>query len=96
MTMIQIQSAEHLGEATERARKGHLFVRPTGISRQYRVINRETGAQYTVDFFLRNGKRFGHCTCKGGMSNQACKHLSAAAALHICLSAIRYESRTSH
>lgn len=94
--MIQIQSAQQLSKAAERARKGHLFVQQTTISRQYRVTNRDTGAQYTVDFFLRNGKRFGHCTCKAGMSNQACKHLSAAVALHVCLAAIRHQSRMSH
>jgi hypothetical protein len=94
--MLELKSKEQLSKATERARKGRLFVQPTGLNRQYKVTNRETGAQYMVDFFLRNGKRFGHCTCKGGMSNQACKHLSAAVALHVSLAAIRYQAGLSH
>jgi len=53
------------------------------VFRQYRVTNRETGAQYIVNFFLREGKRFGHCTCKAGRNNTPCKHLSAAAGLHV-------------
>lgn len=81
--MIQLQSAEQLTKATERAKSSKLFVQPTAMFRQYRVTNRETGSQYIVDFFVRNGKRFGHCTCKAGIGNIACKHLSAAAGFHV-------------
>jgi uncharacterized Zn finger protein len=91
--MIQIQSQEQLEKAIERARKGKLFVQPTAASRQYRVTNRLTGAQYTVDFFLRNRKRFGHCTCKGGESHRACKHLAAALGLHLYVASTK---QTSH
>ncbi len=91
--MIQLQSAEQLKKATERAKAGKLFVQTTGLSRQYQVTNRETGAQYTATFFVRDGKRFGHCTCKAGMNNMACKHLSAAAGLHVCIAA---QQQTSH
>ncbi|MBD0325228.1 MAG: hypothetical protein ICV68_02285 [Pyrinomonadaceae bacterium] len=87
--MIKLQSAEQLSRATERAKVSRLFVRPTGLFRQYRVTNRDNGCEYTVDFFLRNGQRFGHCTCKAGMNNQLCKHLSAAAGLHVMLAAAR-------
>ena len=83
--MVQLINAEQLSKATERAKVSKLFVQATGLNRQYRVTNRENGNQYTVDFFVRNGKRFGHCTCKGGMKGYECKHLSAAAGLHICL-----------
>ncbi len=93
--MIQLQSAEQIKRATERARAGKLFVQPTGMFRQYRVTNREKGTQYIVDFFVRDGKRFGHCTCKAGMNNQACKHLSAAAALHMMLAAAK-QTNTVH
>ncbi len=91
--MIELKSVEQLSKATERAKTGKLFVQPTGLFRQYRVTNRENGNSYVVDFFLRDGKRFGHCTCKGGMKGFACKHLSAAAALHVCLAA---QTRPSH
>lgn len=77
--MIQLLSAEQLSRATERARSGNLFVQPTSLMRQYRVTNRDNGNTYVVDFFVRrDGARFGHCTCKAGLNNKACKHLSAA------------------
>jgi len=91
--VIQLQSAEQLKKAVERAKAGKLFVQATSLFRQYRVTNRETGAQYTVDFFVSDGKRFGHCTCKAGVNNMACKHLSAAAGLHVMIAATR---QTSH
>lgn len=81
--MIQLLSEDQLTKVTERAKASRLFVQATPLSRQYRVTNRENGKQYIVDFFLRNGKRFGHCTCKAGQRNIACKHLSAAAGLHV-------------
>ncbi|HEV7859348.1 MAG TPA: hypothetical protein VGO91_12085 [Pyrinomonadaceae bacterium] len=81
--MIELVNAEKLIKATERARASKLFVQPSNLLRQYHVTNRETSTKYTVDFFLRNGKRFGHCTCKAGERNLACKHLSAAAGYHV-------------
>ena len=50
--MIQLQSADQLKRATERARAGKLFVQATGMFRQYRVTNRENGNAYVVDFFV--------------------------------------------
>ena len=83
--MIQLTTPEALNRATERAKASRLFVQPTSIFRQYHVTNRENGKQYVVDFFVRNGKRFGHCTCKAGLNHIACKHVAAAAGLHVCL-----------
>lgn len=82
--MIELKSKEQIARAIERAKKSKLFVQATKIFRRYRVTNRETGAVYVVDFFRRrDGKRFGHCTCKAGQKNVACKHLASAAALHV-------------
>jgi hypothetical protein len=82
--MIELRSTEQLSKATERAKSGKLFVQPSTFLRQYHVTNRETGALYTVDFFIRkDGKRFGHCTCKAGERNLVCKHLSVAAGYHV-------------
>lgn len=87
--MIELISVEQLSKATGRAKAGNLFVQPSSIFRQYHVTNRDTGAKYTVDFFVRksDGKRFGNCTCKAGQHNFACKHLAAAAGLHVCIAA---------
>jgi hypothetical protein len=86
--MIELVSAEQIAKATERAKASNLFVQPTTIFRQYRVTNRDNGNQYVVNFFVRkDGKRFGGCTCKAGERNLACKHLAAAAGLHVCIAA---------
>lgn len=85
--MIELRSTDQLTRAVERARAGKLRVQFTTIYRQYRVTNLETDAMYTVNFFVRNGRRFGHCTCKAGERNIACKHLAAAAGLHIMVAA---------
>jgi uncharacterized Zn finger protein len=86
--MIELINADQLARATERAKTSNLFVQPSSIFRQYKVTNRANGNQYTVNFFVRkDGKRFGSCTCKGGAAGFACKHLAAAAGLHVCIAA---------
>jgi hypothetical protein len=92
--MIQLVNAEQLHRATERAKAGNLFVKPSSLFRQYHVTNRETGARYTVDFYVRktDGARFGHCTCKAGQNHIACKHLSAAAGYHVARMAAQREA----
>ncbi len=90
--MIELKSAEQLGKAIARARAGRLFVQATSIFRQYRVTNRETGAQHVVDFFVRDGKRYGHCTCKAGERNLVCKHVSVACGYHVMRAAARREA----
>ena len=92
--MIRLWNPEQLKKATARAKASKLFVQRTSIYRQYRVTNRETGAQYTVNFFVRNGERSGHCNCKAGVNNMACKHLSAAAGLHVMIAAERAQQAT--
>jgi hypothetical protein len=92
--MIELISSDQLGKATARAKAGKLFVQPSTLLRQYHVTNRETGARYTVDFFVRkDGKRFGHCTCKAGARNLACKHLSAAAGYHVMRMSAKREAQ---
>lgn len=86
--MIELKSAEQLGKAADRAKAGRLFVRFVRF-RQFWVENRKTGATYDVNFFVRSGRRFGHCTCKGGARSLACKHLAAAAAVQTGIAAMR-------
>ena len=85
--MIQINSQEQLAKAIERARAADLFVAFVRF-RQFRVVNRETGAEYNVNFYVRSGRRFGHCDCKGG-ERHACKHLAAALAAHLWIASMR-------
>ena len=94
--MIQLQSIEQLQRAIENARAADLFVQPTTFFRQYRVTNRANGNTYVVNFYVRDGKRFGGCTCKAGQLNKACKHLAAAAGLHLCRAAEARAAQTSH
>src|SRR5215210_1596534 len=89
--MIRLLNAEQLSKAIERAKASNLLVQRTSIYRQYRVTNRATGAQYIVNFFVTVGKRYGHCDCKAGVRHMVCKHLAAAAGLHVMIAAERAE-----
>src|SRR5919107_611866 len=91
--MIELVSADQLARATERAKASNLLVQSTSIFRQYRVTNRDNGNQYVVNFFVRNGKRYGHCTCKAGERNLVCKHLSASAGYHVMRMAAHREAQ---
>jgi uncharacterized Zn finger protein len=86
--MIQIVSTEQLAKAIDRARAGRLFVRFVQF-RQFKVENRMNGRTYNVNFFVRAGRRFGHCDCKGGERGLVCKHLAAAAAVQTGIAAMR-------
>jgi uncharacterized Zn finger protein len=86
--MIELKSLEQLSRAIERAKAGCLFVRFVQF-RQFKVENRNSGRIYNVNFFVRAGKRFGHCDCKGGERGLACKHLAAAAAIQTGIAAMR-------
>ena len=86
--MIELKSATQLGKAIQRAKAGRLFVRFVQY-RQFKVENRQTGATYNVNFFVRDGRRFGHCDCEGGERGLVCKHLAAAAAVQTGVAAMR-------
>lgn len=86
--MIEIKSAADLGKAIERAKAGCLFVRFIQF-RQFKVENRVNGQTYNVNFFVRAGRRFGHCDCRAGERGLACKHLAAAAAVQTGIAAMR-------
>lgn len=86
--MIELKSAEQLSKAIDRAKSGSLFVRFIQF-RQFRVENRSNGQTYNVNFFVRAGRRFGHCDCAGGERGLACKHLAAAAAVQTGIAAMR-------
>ena len=91
--MIELINADQLARATERCKTSNLFVQPTTFLRQYKVTNRDNGNQYIVNFFVRrDGKRFGCCDCKAGVSHKACKHLSAAAGYHVMRMAAKREA----
>jgi uncharacterized Zn finger protein len=88
--MIELKSREQIEKAIKRAQASRLFVQPTTFQRQYRVTNRANGEIYVVDFFVSSGKRYGHCSCKAGERHLACKHLAAAAGLHVMLAASKH------
>jgi uncharacterized Zn finger protein len=81
--LLELINRDQLKRAIENAKAAKLFVRPTTMFRQYRVENRSNGKTDTVDFFVRNRKRFGHCTCAAGERGMACKHLAASAGYHM-------------
>ena len=83
--MIQLKNAEQMVRVIERAKAGRLFVRFV----QFRVENRVNGQTYNVNFFVRAGRRFGHCDCKGGERGLVCKHIAAAAAVQTGIARMR-------
>lgn len=87
--MVELRNREQLKRAIELAvkEKRNLLVQLTDTARKYRVINRKKRQVYEVTFIVReNGKRrFGHCTCRAGELGLACKHIAAAAGLHVYL-----------
>ena len=91
--MIELVNADQLSKATNRAKASNLYVQPTTFLRQYRVTNRDNGNQYYVDFFVRDGKRYGGCSCLAGKRNLACKHLSAAAGYHVMRMLAQHEAK---
>ena len=86
--MIELKSAEQLSKAVARAKACSLFVRYIQF-RQFRLENRTNGHSYNVNFYVRAGRRFGHCDCKGGERGLVCKHLAAAAAIQTGIAAMR-------
>lgn len=90
--MIELTTAAAIEKAIERAKQSKLFVQVIAW-RVYKVTNRENGNSYQVTFTVKNGKRFGHCTCKAGQQNIACKHLAAAVSRHLCVAAEKQASQ---
>jgi hypothetical protein len=72
--------------AKAKAERNNLTVRLTSAVRMYRVESKSSSNVYTVNFSVRDGRRFGHCNCKAGEAGKfACKHIAAAAALNMAL-----------
>jgi len=85
--MIELKTRAQLESAINKAKseRRKLVVRMTTAARMYRVESKTSGNIYTVNFFIRNNRRYGHCSCKAGLNNLPCKHLAAAAALNMSL-----------
>jgi uncharacterized Zn finger protein len=82
--MIQLTTAAKLENAIAKARAVKPLVRVVKFG-SYTVINKATGATYTVECVKRDGKRFASCTCKAGERGQACYHVAAAVSAHLQL-----------
>lgn len=82
--------------AEQRARAERMMVRPVAEC-EYSVANQSKGTAYRVRFLSINGKAFGNCNCAAGRPERGdevplvCKHLFAAAVLHVALA--RMDSR---
>ena len=88
--MIQITGKQQFTTAIERARRERMFVQPVRF-REYAVTNRSNGHRYFVSFEVKNGKRFGKCSCEAGTPMRGnhlplvCKHLFASLLVHTSL-----------
>ena len=73
-----------------------MMVRPIAEC-EYTVENQSKGSTYRVRLLSVNGKAFGNCNCIAGRPERGdevpmvCKHLYAAAVLHVALA--RMDSR---
>ena len=94
--MIQIMGREQFRRAGERARSERMMVRPVAEC-EYTVANQSKDTTYRVRFLSINGKAFGNCDCLAGRPERGdavpmvCKHLYAAAVVHVALA--RMDSR---
>ena len=86
--MVQLTTAAKLENAINKARTVKPRVRVNKFG-SYNVINKATGATYTVECVKRDGKRFAACSCKAGAQGLACYHVAAAVGAHIQLAAER-------
>jgi hypothetical protein len=86
--MIQLTSADKLTNAISKARTVKPLVRVNRFG-SYTVINKATGATYTVECAKRDGKRFASCSCVAGTRGKACYHVAAAVSAHMQLAAER-------
>jgi hypothetical protein len=64
--MIELKTRRELESAINKAKSEakNLVVRMTNAARMYRVESKTSGNTYTVNFFIRNNRRYGHCSCK--------------------------------
>ena len=94
--MIQLMGSKQFRRAEQRARRERMMVRPVAEC-EYTVANQSKGTSYRVRFLSINGKAFGNCDClagrpaRGDAVPQVCKHLFAAAVVHVALA--RMDSR---
>lgn len=92
--MIQLTTSAAMTKAIDNAKAARLHVCLTSTFRQYVVENRSKGTSYRVNFFVTRGQRWAECECKAGFNGQMCKHVAAAAGLHVMIAAAR--SQMSH
>ncbi len=78
--MIEITST-NIARAIEKARQTKPFVKVIAF-RHYQVINKVTGANYTVKFSKINNRKFAECDCKATV---VCYHIGASIGAHIVL-----------
>ncbi len=82
--MIELNK-ENIEKAIEKARATKPLVKIIEF-RRYSVTNRETGANYTVNFYKIGGRKFGECDCKCGQQGKyVCKHIAASLPIHLVL-----------
>ena len=80
--MIQLTSPAVLERAVSKARTVKPLVRYVAF-RHYAVINKATGAIYTVTFDKQGARRLASCDCKAGTKGVACYHIAAAVPHHL-------------
>ncbi len=87
--MIEIiENSNAMHRATAKARIAKPMVRITAW-RRYEVTNKKTGATYSVEFDVRDGKRLASCSCIAGQRERLCYHVASSAGVHACVAMAR-------
>jgi hypothetical protein len=80
--MIEINK-QNIEKAIEKAKQTKPLVRVIEF-RHYQVMNRTTGAKYTVSFSKIGGKKLAECSCP---ATKVCYHIAASIGVHVVLAA---------
>ncbi len=82
--MIELNESK-MTKAIEKARTVKPLVRISAW-RKYEVTNKQTGATYSVEFNVINGRRMASCTCAAGQADRfCCYHIAASAGVHVMI-----------
>lgn len=64
--------------------------------RTFDVFSANNPNVYRVTFQVRDGRKFGQCTCKASETARICYHITAAAAVNILHQSVKQQAERSH
>lgn len=80
---------ESMAKAIESARSIRARVRVIDAANRTYGVTGSNGAEYTVQFMVKNGQKFGCCNCPASGFNRVCRHLAQAAQVNVMVQDMR-------